>query len=127
MFPNVNEMTDEICILGQPTKPGVDIKVNNSGTWVTCLFDNGADSGIHTQELAHAVDLEKLENKMLTLQTINGTVKKSFEISKIKLANNDIERKKSTIHSVHQGDFSLVASIKVKFLASVTKNGVLSF
>ena len=27
----------------------------------------------------------------------------------------------------HQGEFSLVASIKVKFLASVTKNGVLSF
>ena len=28
---------------------------------------------------------------------------------------------------VHQGEFSLVASIKVKFLASVTKNVVLSF
>ena len=27
----------------------------------------------------------------------------------------------------HQGEFSLVASIKVKFLASVTKNVVLSF
>ena len=27
----------------------------------------------------------------------------------------------------HQGEFSLVASIKVKFLTSVTKNGVLSF
>ena len=28
---------------------------------------------------------------------------------------------------LHQGEFSLVASIKVKFLASVTKNVVLSF
>ena len=27
----------------------------------------------------------------------------------------------------HQGEFSLVASIKVKFLESVTKNGVVSF
>ena len=27
----------------------------------------------------------------------------------------------------HQGEFSIVASIKVKFFASVTKNGVLSF
>ena len=31
------------------------------------------------------------------------------------------------VFSQHQGEFSLVASIKVKFLASVTKNGVLSF
>ena len=76
MFPSVKDMTDEVCVLGQSTNPGGDMKVDDSGTWVTCLFDNGADSGIHTEELASAIDLGKLEDKILTLQTINGTVKK---------------------------------------------------
>ena len=40
MFLNVTEMTDEICIATQPRRPGGDMRVDNTGTWVTCLFDN---------------------------------------------------------------------------------------
>ena len=42
----------------------------------------------------------------------------------LRLVDTDIV---DTLVLRHQGEFSLVASIKVKFLASVTKNVVLSF
>ena len=55
---------------------------------------------MHTEELAMAVDLEKLEDKILMLQTVNGYLKKSFEISKIKLAAKGMEKQESTIHTL---------------------------
>ena len=59
MFPNVRGMTDAVCVLIESRHPNEEMKVDDLGTWVTCLFDNGADLGTHTRALSEAVGLEK--------------------------------------------------------------------
>ena len=43
IFPSVRGMTDAVCVLGESKNPNEEMKVDDLGTWVTCLFDNGAD------------------------------------------------------------------------------------
>ena len=63
IFPSVRGMTDDVCILGPSKQPTEEMKVDETGTWVTCLFDNGAEAGTHTQTLDNVVELEKLEDR----------------------------------------------------------------
>ena len=85
IFPSVRGMTDAVCVVGASKNPNKEMRVDDKGTWVTCLFDNGAEAGTHTQTLDEAVELEKLEARPMTLNTVNGGIKRIFEIKKIKL------------------------------------------
>ena len=80
IFPSVRGMTDSVCVVGESKRPNAEMSVDDKGTWITCLFDNGAESGTHTKTLDEAVELEKLEERSMTLNTVNGAVKKIFEI-----------------------------------------------
>ena len=62
IFPLVRGMTDDVCVLEASKQPTEEMRVDETGTWVTCLFDNGAEAGTHTQTLDNAVELEKLED-----------------------------------------------------------------
>ena len=62
IFPSVRGMTDDVCVLGASKQPTEDTRVDETGTLVTCLYDNGAEAGTHTQTLDNAVELEKLED-----------------------------------------------------------------
>ena len=74
IFPSVRGMTDAVCVVGESKHPNAEMSVDDKGTWVTCLFDNGAEAGTHTQTLDEAVELEKLEERSMTLNTVNGAV-----------------------------------------------------
>ena len=60
IFPSVRGMTDAVCVVGGSKHPNSEMTVDDKGTWVTCLFDNGAEAGTHRQTLDEAVELEKL-------------------------------------------------------------------
>ena len=60
IFPSVRGMTDYVCVLGATKQPTEEMRVDETGTWVTCLFDNGQEAGTHTQALDNAVGLENL-------------------------------------------------------------------
>ena len=93
-------MTDAVCVVGESKHPNAEMSVDDKGTWVTCLFDNGAEAGTHTQTLDEAVELEKLEERSMTLNTVNGAVKKIFEIKKIKLATQRKNPDRDIIHAL---------------------------
>lgn len=83
------------------------------------MFDNGADSGMHTEGLAMAVDLEKLEDKTLTLQTVNGCLRESFEISKVKLAGKRMDAQESTIHALSSAKVPRIGQQKGQMEANI--------
>ena len=100
IFPSVRGMTDAVCVVGGSKQPNSEMTVDDKGTWVTCLFDNGAEAGTHTQTLDEAVELEKLEDRSMTLNTVNGAVKKIFEIKKIKLATERKNPNRDIAHAL---------------------------
>merc|ERR1711923_511931 len=86
--------------MGGSKHPNVEMSMEDKGTWVTWLFDNGAEAGTHTQTLDEAVELEKLEERSMTLNTVNGAVKKVFEIKKIKLATQRKNPDRDIVHAL---------------------------
>ena len=112
IFPNVRGMTDAVCVLGESKHPNEEMKVDDLATWVTCSFDNGADSGTHTRALSDAVDLEKLEDKNMTLQTVNGCVRKAFKINKIKLAAQRKDPRENIIHALSSAEVERIGHQK---------------
>ena len=70
----------------------------------TCLFDNGANAANHTKTLAKAVELEKLEDKVITLNTVNGSVRRSFKIKRIKLASERKNPNENVIHTLSSAE-----------------------
>ena len=100
IFPSVRGMTDAVCVVGESKHPNAEMSVDDKGTWVTCLFDNGAEAGTHTQTIDEAVELEKLEERSMTLNTVNGAIKKIFEIKKIKLATERKNPNRDIVHAL---------------------------
>ena len=49
IFPSVRGMTDAVCVVGASKNQNNEMTVDDKGTWVTCLFDIGAEAGTHTQ------------------------------------------------------------------------------
>ena len=41
IFPSVRGMTDAVCVVGASKNPNNKMRVDDKGTLVTCLFDNG--------------------------------------------------------------------------------------
>ena len=66
---------------------------------------------MHTRTLDEAVELEKLEDRSMTLNTVNGGIKRIFEIKKIKLAS---ERKNPSKNIVHALSIAQVDQIGVQ-------------
>ena len=108
IFPGIRGMTDQVCVLGESKAPTSEMRVDGTGTWVTCLFDNGADAATHTEVLSEAVELENLEDKIITMNTVNGSVRRPFEIKKIKIASKRKNSRENIIHAFSSAEVNKI-------------------
>ena len=64
------------------------------------MFDSGAEIGTHTKTLEMAVELEKLEEKPMILNTVNGAVKKIYDMKKIKLVTEENQQQSGEVYTL---------------------------
>merc|ERR1711942_587897 len=100
IFPSVRGITDTVCVMGITEKSTQDVSKKEERTWVNCLFDSGAEIGTHAKTLETAVELEKLEEKPMILNTVNGAVKKIYDIKKVKLIADGNQQQRREIYTM---------------------------
>merc|ERR1711954_204249 len=100
IFPSIRGITDSVCVMGKKGEPTPEMPKKEEGMWVNCLFDSGAEIGTHAKTLETAVELEKLEEKPMILNTVNGAVKKIYDIKKVKLIAEGNQQQRGEIYTL---------------------------